>query len=159
MDCEIDLKKELSAHKNDIGYMIKTINDTLEKRANTDLREHGLTFSQVRTMHYIFSQENYQTTQKKIEEFFGVSHPTINGILKRLEEKGKITTEIAVNRRLTKIVRMTEDGKEYCQNSDFQRIRHENILSKYLENNEKEILLNLLRKVCKGLQEDERKID
>ena len=38
-------------------------------------------------MSFIYRKENFTTTQKDLEIFLDVSHPTINGILKRLEEK------------------------------------------------------------------------
>ena len=148
---------EIEKHQMDIGYMIKILNDTLEKRANEDLRHLGLTFAQLRTIHFIATRKNQQTTQKELEDFFNVSHPTINGILKRLEEKGKIKTELAVNKRLTKIVRITKEGLEDCRNSETERLRNENILGKYLSTGEKETLMSLLRKVQQGLSEEEQK--
>lgn len=45
-------------------------------------------------MSFIYRKENFTTTQKDLEIFLDVSHPTINGILKRLEEKKFITTEM-----------------------------------------------------------------
>ena len=50
-------------------------------------------------MSFIYRKENFTTTQKDLEIFLDVSHPTINGILKRLEEKKFITTEMTKKRR------------------------------------------------------------
>lgn len=151
MNDEEDL--EMSDGKDDIGYMIKILNDTLEKNANDDLRSFGLTFSQLRTLRFISVQENQETTQKALEDFLGVSHPTINGILKRLEEKGKITTEISVNKRMTKIVRMTEKGISELEIANEGRNKQENALRNSLDAGEKETLMNLLNKLYSGITE------
>ena len=98
--------------KQDIGYMIKILSESLEKKANEDLQAYGMTLSQLKALIFIYEQKDGTTTQKELEEFFKVSHPTINGILKRLEEKQMITSEVVVNRRLSKIVKITEKGKE-----------------------------------------------
>lgn len=141
-------------YSKDIGYMIKILNDTMEKHANEDFREIGLTFSQIKALNFISNSPNHETTQKELEDFFNVSHPTINGILKRLEEKGKIVTNISVNRRLTKIVHITDEGLEDCKKSESSRLKHESKVSKYLTPEEKETLLLLLKKVYQGMSEE-----
>ena len=94
---------------------------------------------------------------KELEDFLDVSHPTINGILKRLEEKGRITTELAVNHHLTKIVRITQSGLEDCKNSEYARLKSENILERNLSPEEKATLLQLMKKVQQSLIEEENK--
>jgi MarR family multiple gene transcriptional regulator MgrA len=148
-----EFSKDLPAHVSDIGYMLKILNDTLEKKMNENLRSHGLTFAQFRTILHIYSNKDETITQKDLEDFFEVSHPTINGILKRLEEKKFITTEISVNRRLTKIVKITEEGINECEKAKDHRVTHEALLAKYLEPGEKETLISLLQKVYKAVNE------
>lgn len=145
----------MNEDNNDIGYMIKLLNDTLEKKANDDLRVFDLTFSQLRTLRFIAEQENRETTQKALEDFLGVSHPTINGILKRMEEKGKITTEISVNKRMTKTVRITEKGIRELEIANEGRNVQENMLRNSLDVGERETLMNLLNKIYKGITENE----
>lgn len=146
----METNQTFTEHLNDIGYTIKILNDELEKRANEDLQKSGLTLSQMRVMAFI-AQNNFQTTQKEIESHLGVSHPTVNGLLKRLESKGVITTELSVNRRLTKIVRMTEKGKDECEKAGDSRARHEYLLGKNLTAEERETLMELLNKVLNGI--------
>lgn len=149
--------EEIEKYSMDIGHTIKILNDKLQKRANEDLRSIGLTLSQIRALHFIETCENYETTQKELEDFLDVSHPTINGILKRLEEKGRITTELAINHHLTKIVRITQSGLENCKNSEYARLKSENILERNLSPEEKATLLQLLKKVQQSLIEEENK--
>ncbi len=147
------MPEDFPTHASDIGYMLKLLNDTMEKKMNEHLRSHGLTFAQFRTILHLYSHMEETVTQKDLEDYFEVSHPTINGILKRLEEKKFITTELSVNRRLTKIVRITEDGIRECEKSKDGRITHEAMLSKYLQPGEKETLISLLQKVYKAVNE------
>lgn len=136
--------------ENDIGFMIKQLNDSLEKKANEDLQANGLTLSQLRVMSFI-AGNGFQTTQKEIEDHLEVSHPTVNGLLKRLEAKGKITTELSTNGRLSKIVRMTETGKRENKEADKGRIKYETVLGSCLTESERETLIMLLKKLQQGL--------
>ena len=137
----------------DIGYMLKIVNDALEKKANETLRNEDLTLSQLKVLGFINTKEEGKTTQKELEDALAVSHPTINGILKRLEAKGIIVSELSVNRRMTKIVELTEAGKEIVRKTEGHRLEHEKRLSKNLSAEEKASLLFYLKKVYEGLKE------
>lgn len=137
----------------DIGYMLKIVNDALEKKANETLRNEDLTLSQLKVLGFINTKKEGKTTQKELEDALAVSHPTINGILKRLEAKGIIVSELSVNRRMTKIVELTETGKEIVRKTECHRLEHEKRLSKNLSAEEKASLLFYLKKVYEGLKE------
>ena len=137
----------------DIGYMLKIVNDALEKKANETLRKEDLTLSQLKVLGFINTKKEGKTTQKELEDALAVSHPTINGILKRLEAKGIIVSELSVNRRMTKIVELTETGKEILKKTESHRLEHEKRLSKNLSEEEKASLLFYLKKVYEGLKE------
>ena len=61
--------------KNDVGYLIKRINDKLAARADAELKQFNLTMSQCRVFLYLSSRDG-QATQKEIETFLDVAHPT-----------------------------------------------------------------------------------
>ncbi|MFH5836260.1 MarR family winged helix-turn-helix transcriptional regulator [Proteiniclasticum sp. C24MP] len=77
-----------------ISFLIKLIGDTIETKANKRLKSHGITLSQGRILAYLYERKTEKTSQKDMEEYFQVTHPTIIGILKRLESKGLIVSEI-----------------------------------------------------------------
>lgn len=77
-----------------ISFLIKLIGDTIETKANKRLKSHGITLSQGRILAYLSERKTEKTSQKDMEEHFQVTHPTIIGILKRLEAKGLISSEI-----------------------------------------------------------------
>ncbi|MBO1266050.1 MarR family transcriptional regulator [Proteiniclasticum sp. SCR006] len=77
-----------------ISFLIKLIGDTIETKANKRLKSYGITLSQGRILAYLYERRTEKTSQKDMEEYFQVTHPTIIGILKRLESKGLISSEI-----------------------------------------------------------------
>lgn len=61
-----------------IGYLVKMIDDKMKVKADADLTHYDLTLSQCRVLTFLQSQEG-QATQKEIEDFLEVSHPTVVG--------------------------------------------------------------------------------
>ena len=76
--------------KNDVGYLIKRINDKLAVRADAELKQFNLTMSQCRVFLYLSSRGG-QATQKEIETFLDVAHPTVVGLVSRMEQNGYVT--------------------------------------------------------------------
>ena len=90
-----------------IGYMFKQITDKLKGSVDASLKKKGFTFSQVRVLEYLSSRGN-KTTQKSVEEFLGVSHPTVVGIISRMERNGYLVCYVDKEDRRNKIVELTE---------------------------------------------------
>lgn len=91
------------------GYLIKTINDKLKTQADAALKNHALTFSQSCVLTFLNGQGG-QATQKEIEDFMEVSHPTTVGIVSRMEENGYVTTWFDARQR-SKQVRLTPKAR------------------------------------------------
>ena len=69
-----------------IGYLLARIHSNMDRRANNNLKASGMTFSQMRLMHFLFKQGEATPSQKDIEDFLQVSHPTVVGLIQRLED-------------------------------------------------------------------------
>lgn len=93
-----------------IGYLIKMINDKVKVKADADLNTYELTLSQSRVLTFLKSKGG-QATQKEIEEFLEVSHPTVVGIVSRMEQNGYVTTWFAPKQQRSKMVRLTEKAQ------------------------------------------------
>ncbi|MGM9629462.1 MarR family winged helix-turn-helix transcriptional regulator [Butyricicoccus sp.] len=93
----------------DIGYLIKSINDKLKVRADAELKDCHLTLSQSRVLAFLNSCGG-QATQKEIEDFMEVSHPTVVGIVTRMEQNGHVVSWIDPKDRRNKIVQITEQS-------------------------------------------------
>lgn len=100
-----------------IGYLIKVINDTIKVKADKDLKSHNLTLAQSRVLVFLNSR-NGIATQKEIEEFLEVSHPTVVGIVSRMEQNGHLTTWIDPANRRNKMVQLTDYAKAVEKNME-----------------------------------------
>lgn len=96
--------------QKDIGYLIKNINDKLKVRADADLKNNNLTLAQSRVLTFLDSKGG-QTTQKEIEIFLEVSHPTVVGIISRMEQNGYLRCRVDEKDKRNKIVSLTEQAK------------------------------------------------
>src|SRR5574344_93785 len=137
----------------DIGLLLKNINDGVERIVNAFLSESEVTMVQARVLLFIDAQPNRTTTQKELEIFFNVSHPTINGILRRLEKKKYIITNItSENNHLSKQVVITGRGKIALITSGKSKAFVEKTLRKNLSAEEAKTLSNLLNKVLDSVK-------
>ena len=96
---------------DDLGYLIKQISDKMRANADAAFRKHGLTFSQVHVLDFVLACGG-SATQKEIEIYLGVSHPTIVGLVSRLEKAGFVTSHIDENNRRNKIVCVTSAANQ-----------------------------------------------
>jgi DNA-binding MarR family transcriptional regulator len=138
---------------DDIGMLFKQIAERLQKKGNAYFSSLGITMTQIRVLHFIFTQSQKKTTQKELEDFCNVSHPTINGILKRLEEKGFIETTITVNGRLSKEVFLTDKGTALLHETKKSKHLAEKTLMKDFTKQEIDMLKEMLKRIIGNLSE------
>ncbi len=100
-----------------IGYLIKSISDRIKVHADKDLKDHNLTLSQSRVVMFL-SKHGGQATQKEIEVFMDVSHPTVVGLVSRMEENGFVTSRMDDEDRRNKIVTLTAHALTTGANMD-----------------------------------------
>ena len=93
-----------------VGNLIKIISDKLRMRADADMVEHNLTLSQCR-VHAYLNRHGGEATQKEIEVYMEVSHPTVVGIISRMEKAGHVVTCTDENDKRNKIVRLSEESR------------------------------------------------
>ena len=97
-----------------IGYWFKTISDKMKASADADLKRHGLTFAQARVIG-LLEQTGGEATQKEIENDLQVSHPTIVGVVSRMEQNGFLTTYVDPDDRRNKRVKLTPKALSMSQ--------------------------------------------
>lgn len=93
-----------------IGYYIKIINDKIKIHADADLKSHGLTITQSRVLAFL-ENNGGKASQKEIEDFLEVSHPTVVGIVSRMGNNGFLNCWFDPKDRRNKIVEMTSKAK------------------------------------------------
>lgn len=92
---------------SNIGYLVKSINDKIKIHADADLKGHNLTLAQSRVLIYLMNRDG-RATQKEIEDFLDVSHPTVVGLISRMEKNGFLTFWKDESDRRNKIVQLTD---------------------------------------------------
>lgn len=135
--------------KNDVGYLIKSINDKLKVRADTELKKYHLTMSQSRVLVYLRSQGG-QATQKEIETFLDVAHPTVVGLVSRMEQNGYVTCWPCEDGR-NKYVKLTPHAEAIDKDMQENMHANEEMLLAPLSPEEREQLRDLLLTVAEHL--------
>ena len=90
-----------------IGCLLKMITDKIKIQADANLAQHDLTLTQSRVLGYL-ARNGGTATQKEIEGFLQVSHPTVAGIIGRMEQNGFVRCRLDPADKRSKIVSQTE---------------------------------------------------
>lgn len=135
--------------KNDVGYLIKSINDKLKVRADAELKKYHLTMSQSRVLVYLRSRGG-QATQKEIETFLDVAHPTVVGLVSRMEQNGYVTCWPCEDGR-NKYVKLTPWAEAIDKDMQENMHANEEMLLAPLSPEEREQLRDLLLTVAEHL--------
>jgi len=134
-----------------IGFIIKLINDSIVAQVNLFLKPYEVTLRQLRILGYLHDNKDKLVTQKELEEELQVSHPTVVGILQRLEKKGLIKTFLNPNKKTMKIVTLIEYEAELFKNINKEKEEFENKLLAGFTDDEKvqleEFLIRLHRNI------------
>ncbi|MGN0306069.1 MAG: MarR family winged helix-turn-helix transcriptional regulator [Lachnospiraceae bacterium] len=137
--------------KDDVGYLIKLISDKMRAQGDSDLREYDLTFSQVRILGYLH-RYGPEATQKELETWLDVAHPTVVGLVSRLEKNGFVECCMDSKDRRNKMVRLTPKAHEIKEKVDQKRKQNEEQLSAGFTEQERQQLIHLLKRVYLNIE-------
>lgn len=129
--------------EKDIGRLIKNINDKLKVKADADLKRYNLTFMQSHVLAFLHGRGG-QATQKEIERFLKVSHPTVVGLVSRMEQKGYLISWMDGKDKRNKIVKFTPEAELLSRDMEEQLHRTEQALLRSLSAEQVEQLRELL---------------
>ncbi|WEV67138.1 MarR family winged helix-turn-helix transcriptional regulator [Bifidobacterium sp. ESL0769] len=98
-----------------LGPLIKVANTLIEKELNNRVASmfegYSLTGPQITLMVYLHDAHGHAVTQREIADRFVLSHPTIRGIVKRLESAGLIKTSQLESDRRQILLELTPEGR------------------------------------------------
>ena len=138
--------------QEDIGVLIKLIHDRLDAFANKHLKQFDLTLSQVRVLDFLRSRQGQVSSQKDIQDHLMVSHPTVVGLLSRLEGKGFIACETDARDRRMKNVSLTAKEATVNEFMEHSKDEMERRLMAGLSEAEVALLRRLLSVVYRNVQ-------
>ena len=104
------------------GHLARILHWCTDQSITNALAQMDLTASQGHILGYL-SHQKYPPCPKDIEEVFRLTHPTVSGLLSRMEKKGFIKLEIDPNDRRCKRVYILPKGLQ-CAETMRQTIRN-----------------------------------
>lgn len=93
------------------GCLLKMITDKIKIQADANLAQHDLTLTQSRVLGYL-ARNGGTATQKEIEGFLQVSHPSVAGVIGRMEQKGFVSCRADPADKRSKLVCQTPRATE-----------------------------------------------
>ncbi|MEE8886063.1 MAG: MarR family transcriptional regulator [Eubacteriales bacterium] len=139
------MNKNIEDKKN-IYYLIKQISEKIEARGNNILKQYGLTFAQSRVLAYL-DRHDGKATQKALELHLQVSHPTIVGIVTRMERDGFVRCSQGLFDKRVKNVELTDMARRTAVVLDKALASDEQMLLDALTFEEEKELVRLLTKL------------
>ena len=134
-----------------VGPRIKRISNAMARKRTLDLEDMDLTSSQGMVLGYLNRRQTEAVYPGDIGRHFGMSQPTVTGILQRLETKGFLTYEADENDRRKKRVRLTERALECHQQILRRFLETEALLTRGLSPEEQTLLLRLLDRMIESM--------
>lgn len=113
------------------------------------MKSHRLTLSQSRIVAFL-SEKDGIATQKELEDVLGVSHPTIVGLISRMEQNGIVYTYFDNSCR-SKVVKLTDNALALASDMDAAVSKQENIMLDGLSEDEIEALRKALNIILKNI--------
>ena len=97
---------------NHIGTKLKALSTAITQEINRGTAELGLTGSQSFFLGYLVRHRDRTVYPRDLEREFDFSHPTVSGILQRLQTKGFVTFQPGETDRRCKQVLVTDKAVE-----------------------------------------------
>ena len=102
------------------GHLVKILHCCTDKTITEEVEKMELTAAQGRVMGFL-ARSNRALCPKDVEEEFHLSHPTVSGLLARLEKKGFIEFRTDQHDRRCKRIYVLPKGRD-CQHTLYQTI-------------------------------------
>jgi len=136
-----------------LGPRLRLLNQAIAQDMDRTVTALDLTGTQSFVLRYLSMHRGEVVYPKNIEKQFCLTHPTVSGILQRLEAKGFITMLPDPADRRCRRVELTEKA-EQCQQEIYQHIREmEKRMLAGMSGDEVETLVRLLDQATKNLAE------
>lgn len=134
--------------KQSIGSMIKILSETISQKVNKNGKEFNLTMQQMKILHFLKKREGKtESSQKDIQDYMKISHPTTVSILRLMQTKGFIKIATSDKDRRMKIVTLTGQEEDFVKKVLVGREQMEKQLVNGLTEREQNDLRRYLRRM------------
>ena len=136
-----------------MGHYFKVIQIRMEHWMNLQLQELDLTASQGQIIGYL-THAKQPPCARDLEEFFRLSHPTVSGLLSRMESKGFIQIRPDEHDKRIKRIYLLEKGMA-CSRQIAQSIEdNESRMLRGFSEEEADLFQCLLRRAIDNMNDD-----
>jgi DNA-binding MarR family transcriptional regulator len=135
-----------------LGLIIRRISNALKKDMDNHLKDIELTMSQGMVLAFLNNAPAEELTQKAVERFFGLQHPTVSGILKRLEKNGFVSCSVNNTDRRLKDIHLTDKARNVDARAKKHQAEMEQTFIKGFSPEEVSTLRALLKRVLDNLE-------
>lgn len=140
-----------------LGMRVRILSQTIRQAIDRKFTALDLTGQQSLVLRYLSEHPDEAVYAKDIEKRFGLTHPTVSGILQRLEAKGFLVFEQNAPDRRCKRLRMTPKAEE-CQKEIARHIQTiERTLIAGMTPEEEKLFSALLDQAITNLNEEMQK--
>lgn len=140
-----------------VGMYVRILSQTIRQAMDRKFTALDLTGQQSFVLRYLSEHPDEAVYAKDIEKRFGLTHPTVSGILQRLEAKGFLVFEENAPDRRCKRLRMTAKAEE-CQKEVARHIQTiEQTMVTGMTQEEIQTLHRLLEQAYNNLSEEMKK--
>lgn len=137
--------------ENAVGPRLKRISNALDRKRTLDLEDLDLTSSQGMVLGWLVRRREAPVNPGEIGRHFGLSQPTVTGILQRLEAKGFVACADDSGDRRKKRVIVTEKAMDVHQRVVQRFQETETLITEGMSEREIGTLLGLLDRVIDNI--------
>lgn len=141
--------------------LFKKIANEQKVQLNKGTSEQGITYVQSLVILYLLDMSRHaeagaEVTQRDLEKYLSLKGSTVTKLLNRMEENGYITRTKSKKDSRANAIYPTELGLSYVP--CFYEVLHrvENTMTKGMDESERELLKNLLRRVLANLEDNKQ---
>ena len=138
--------------EREIGFYLKKIFQMMEKNLNKDLEDIDLTGMQAHVLIYLYKNRKNIINQRDIEREFELTNPTVNGILKRLENKGFIKRVVSLNDARNKEIMITDKSISLIAEMKKKAKNMENKMTLGITKEELDTFYQVIKKIFNNVQ-------
>lgn len=135
-----------------IPLLLMKINQQLRASADRNLEEWGLTLSQARVLHVI-GEHGGSVAQRELERILEVSHPTVVGLVSRMQKNGFVNISIDTKDHRNKIVSFAEKAYRHKVSLRWQHLDVDDRLLRGMTEEEIRQAEILLRRMYRNVQD------
>ena len=138
--------------KNFVVPLMKKVSEESERRINEGLKQYQLTLTQGKVVLFLTGKENHTASQKELEDFLEVSHPTTVTIVKSMMNKGMLQTDSDPDDKRMKLITLVWGNEEIYKELQLHAAEMEENVLKGFSKEEREIFMHLMKKAYHNLK-------